>query len=204
MLDLAIMFHRLGPYHLTRCVAAGARCSLTVIELSSVDDTYAWSRVVGAPNFTRVTLFDDEDVECKSRSEVTRHVHNALAAADPDVVAIPGWSRPGALAALLWCLRNGRPAVLMSESGQRDEIRRRAREAAKRRVVRLFSSAVVGGASHGAYACELGLSPEDVFVGYDVVDNEHFDRGARHERLAGERWRERLGLPERFFLASRC
>ena len=73
---------------------------------------------------------------------------DALAMADPEVVAVPGWSHPGAFAALLWCLRNGRPAVLMSESGIQDDVRRRAREATKRRVVRLFSGAVVGGAPH--------------------------------------------------------
>ena len=69
-----------------------------------------------------------------------------LREADPEVVAVPGWSDPGALSALLWCLSNGRPAVLMSESGQHDAMRRRALEALKARVVRLFASALVGGA----------------------------------------------------------
>ena len=32
--------------------AAGARCALTAVELSAMDDTYAWSRVDEAPNFT--------------------------------------------------------------------------------------------------------------------------------------------------------
>jgi glycosyltransferase involved in cell wall biosynthesis len=90
----------------------------------------------------------------------------------------------------------------MSDSATHDEVRRRAREATKRCVVRLFSSALVGGAPHGEYACALGLAPEAVFDGYDVVDNEHFASGATPARLAGERWRERLALPARFFLAS--
>jgi 1,2-diacylglycerol 3-alpha-glucosyltransferase len=200
MPGLAIMFHRLGPYHLARCVAAGSRCDLTVIELSSVDETYAWSRVNGAPNFARVALFADEDVDRKRKSEIRRRVHTALAEADPQVVAIPGWSHPGALSALLWCLHRRRPAVLMSDSGIHDDVRRRAREVTKRCVVRLFSSALGGGVPHAEYACALGLSAASVFDGYDVVDNEHFDRGARQARVAGERWRQRLGLPDRFFL----
>ena len=202
MLQLAVLFHRLGPYHLARCVAAGSRCRLTVIELSAVDHTYAWSRVDGAPNFTRLTLFRDEDVDLKRTSDVSRGVRSVLAAADPDVVAIPGWSHSGALSALLWCLRKGRPAVLMSDSGWHDEVRRPAREATKQRVVRLFSSAVVAGAPHGEYACALGLSADTVFAGYDVVDNEHFERGASEARRSAGQWRRRLGLPERFFLAS--
>jgi 1,2-diacylglycerol 3-alpha-glucosyltransferase len=199
---VAVLFHRIGPYHLARLEAAGARCSLTAIELSSVDDTYAWSQVDGAPNFARLALFADEDVDRKRRSEVERRVHAALTEADPQVVAIPGWSHPGALAALLWSLQKGRPALLMSESAMHDRARGRAREAAKRQVVRLFSSALVGGAPQCAYACALGLSRATIFDGYDVVDNEHFARGARHARIAGELWRARLGLPERFFLAS--
>jgi glycosyltransferase involved in cell wall biosynthesis len=90
----------------------------------------------------------------------------------------------------------------MSDSGRHDEVRRRAREATKRRVVRLFSSAVVAGAPHREYACDLGLCAATVFDGYDVVDNAHFERGARHARASDEGWRRRLGLPKRFFLAS--
>jgi glycosyltransferase involved in cell wall biosynthesis len=149
-----------------------------------------------------MTLFRDEDVDRKRRSAVGRQLRRALAAADPEVVAIPGWSHPGALAALLWCLRQRRPAVLMSDSGLRDQVRRRAREGAKGRVVRLFSSAVVAGAPQGEYACALGLPPGAVADGYDVVDNRHFARGARQARAADGPWRQRLGLPERFFLAS--
>ena len=202
MQGLAILFERLGPYHHARCVAAGSRCSLTAIELSAVDTTYAWSRVDGAPNFTRLTLFADEDLDRGRRSAVARQLRHALAIADPDVVAIPGWSQPGALVALLWCLRQRRPAVLMSDSGMHDQVRRHAREAAKRRVVRLFSGALVAGAPQRAYACALSLSAATVFCGYDVVDNRHFERGARRARACGGEWRERLRLPARFFLAS--
>jgi 1,2-diacylglycerol 3-alpha-glucosyltransferase len=202
MPGLAIIFHRFGPYHLARLKAAGARRSLTALELSAVDDTYAWSRMDGASNFQRVTLFCDEDVDRKRRREIARGVHATLAAADPQVVAIPGWSHPGALSALLWCLRQGRPAVLMSDSALHDEARRRAPEAIKARVVRLFGSALVGGMPHRDYASVLGLAPEAIFDGYDVVDNDHFARGARQARIAGERWRARLRLPERYFLAS--
>jgi glycosyltransferase involved in cell wall biosynthesis len=199
---VALVFHRLGPYHMARCAAVASRCDLTVIELSGLDDTYAWSRVDGASNFERVTLFCDGDVDRERRREIARRVRTALAEADPGVVAIPGWSHPGALSALIWCLRAHRPAVLMSESTIHDDVRSRVREAAKRCVVRLFSSALVGGLRHAAYACALGLPSAAIFAGYDVVDNRHFERGARDARLAGARWRSQLGAPERFFLAS--
>jgi glycosyltransferase involved in cell wall biosynthesis len=90
----------------------------------------------------------------------------------------------------------------MSDSALHDEARRRAPEAIKARVVRLFGSALVGGMPHRDYASVLGLAPEAIFDGYDVVDNDHFARGARQARVARQRWRARLGLPERYFLAS--
>jgi hypothetical protein len=74
---VAVLFHRIGPYHLARLRAAGARCALTAVELFAVDDTYAWSRVDGAPNFTRLTLFDNQDLHRKRTSEVTRYVYHA-------------------------------------------------------------------------------------------------------------------------------
>ena len=74
MLDLAILFHRMGPYHHARLRAAGARCRLTAIELSAVDDTYAWSPVAGAASFARRTLFADRDIDRQRRVEVTRRV----------------------------------------------------------------------------------------------------------------------------------
>jgi 1,2-diacylglycerol 3-alpha-glucosyltransferase len=96
--SVAVLFHRIGRYHFARLAAAGTRCELTALELSAVDDTYAWSRVDGASNFKRVTLFCDEDVDRKSGRQVGKSVHAALAAADPQIVAVPGWSRP----ALSW------------------------------------------------------------------------------------------------------
>jgi 1,2-diacylglycerol 3-alpha-glucosyltransferase len=199
--SVAVLFHRIGPYHLARLLAVGARCAFTAIELSAVDDTYAWSQVKGAPNFTRLTLFEG-DADHRTRTEVQRGVNDALTEADPQVVAIPGWSHAGALSALLWCLRNARPAVLMSESAMRDKARRRAREAFKRRVVRLFGSAFVGGAPQSDYVRSLGFAAGRVFRGYDAVDNRHFARGAESVRADSELWRQRLRLPQRFFLAA--
>jgi 1,2-diacylglycerol 3-alpha-glucosyltransferase len=196
---VAVCFQRLGPYHHARLSAAGARTPLAAIEFSAVDKTYAWAKIEDAQGFGRTVLFEDAlDV---ARSRLLRRVHDALGGLRPDAVAIPGWSEPAALAALLWCLRRRRPAVLMADSTAWDEVRRPGREAVKRRVVRLYGAATVGGAPQRDYACALGLSRDRVFCGYDVVDNSHFARGAERARAKAEAWRGRLRLPERFFLA---
>ena len=201
MLDVAILFHRLGPYHHARLQAAGSRCSLTSVELSAVDRTYQWANVDGARGFRRITLFKHADADAVVPREVGRRVRDALTRADPAVVAIPGWSHPAALAALLWCLRRRRPAVMMSDSTAADTIRRRHREAIKRLVVRLCNAALVAGAPQSDYVHSLGLVEGRVFCGYDAVDNVHFAHGAQSVRDTAPLWRRRLGLPERFFLA---
>jgi glycosyltransferase involved in cell wall biosynthesis len=202
MLDLAILFHRLGPYHHARLRAAGSRCSLTSVEFSAVDRTYQWADVAGARGFRRVTLFAHSDADAVPRQEIGRRVHDALTRADPAVVAIPGWSHPAALAALLWCLRRRRPAVMMADSTAADAVRRRHREAIKRLVVRLCNAALVAGAPQSDYVRCLGLATDRVFCGYDTVDNVHFAHGAQSVRANAHLWRRRLGLPERFFLAA--
>ncbi len=202
MLNVGILFHRLGPYHHARLNAAGRHLAVTGIELSAVDDTYAWAGVTGADHFQRMTLFHRRDVVHEPAAEISRRVHAALNQAQPQAVAVPGWANRGALAALLWCVRTGVPMILMSESSRHDERRRWWKEAVKRRVVRLFQAGLVGGRFHRDYLTELGLERERIGLGYDVVDNEHFRRGAARARANDQEERRRLGVPQRYFLAS--
>jgi glycosyltransferase involved in cell wall biosynthesis len=125
-----------------------------------------------------------------------------LAQLDQSVVVVPGWSDPAALAALEWSSSRRRPAVLMSDSTAHDRRRRWWREALKRRIVAVGSAALAAGAPQIAYLRALGMPNEVIFPGYDAVDNAYFGNGATMTRAEAERVRRRLGLPERFFLAS--
>jgi glycosyltransferase involved in cell wall biosynthesis len=147
-------------------------------------------------------LFCDADVNRKPAREVARRVRDALDRLAPSVLAVPGWSHPAALRGLAWCLRNSRSAVLMSESTAHDERRVFWREWIKRRVVRLFAAALVGGAPQAAYARELGIPEEAIFPGYDAVDNAYFAEQAARVRDMAEVERARLDLPVRFFLGA--
>ena len=70
--------------------------------------------------------------------------------------------------------------VVMSESSRQDEPRSQWKEDIKRRVVGLYSAALVGGQRHVEYLVELGTPRERIFTGYDVVDNAYF-RGKTDE-----------------------
>jgi len=126
----------------------------------------------------------------------------ALGEVDPAVVMIPGWGTPASLIALEWCLRNQRPAVVMSESNASDEQRYALAESIKRIVVSLFSAGLAGGQLQREYLVTLGLPRHRVFTGYDVVDNDYFARSASEVRGQKEEVRKKYGLPQNYFLAS--
>lgn len=208
-MKVAIIFHRFGPYHCARLEGAARRCSVVGIELGSETREYEWSKVEQTGAFERVTLFPQSDSRSKPVSELEQAMDDALSACHPDVVAIPGWSDKGALAALRWCLENEVPAVLMSESTAIDEPRVWWKEFVKRRIVALYSAALVGGQRHEEYLVTLGMGPDQIFAGYDAVDNDYFAQGAKEARgqrteVGGQRsdLRDQLGLQGNYFLAS--
>jgi glycosyltransferase involved in cell wall biosynthesis len=205
---LAVFSPVLSSYHHVRLSALAARADAKVLGIEEADG----KGPTGVPGWRRKRTANAEyDViticpgmscgEC-SVSELARRLTDTMARIRPIAAIVPGWSHPGALAALKWCLKNGRPAVLMSASTAADRRRSWWREGVKRRVARLYAGALVGGTLHAQYAEQLGLPTGAIVTGYDVVDNGHFDRGAMRARRSAEASRRRLGLPERFFLAS--
>jgi glycosyltransferase involved in cell wall biosynthesis len=91
---------------------------------------------------------------------------------------------------------------MMSDSQASDTSRFVWREAIKRRIVGLSDAALVGGPSHRDYVVRLGLPSDVVFMGYDAVDNAHFGAGAQAARADEVGTRSRLGMPDRYLLAS--
>jgi len=200
MLHLCVMFERLGPYHHARLRAAGELGQVTAVEFTSVDDIYAWDVVQGAANFQRRTLLGAND--SPSAGLFRNRTFEALDNLQPDVVAVPGWSHPGALASLAWCNQNRRPTVVMSESQSHDHARSSWRETVKRRIVQLNTAGLAGGQAHLEYLVELGVDRERIFTGYDVVDNDHFKRGAKIARENAAALRAEHALPPHYFLTS--
>jgi 1,2-diacylglycerol 3-alpha-glucosyltransferase len=199
---VAVIFHRLGPYHCARLEAAARHCDVTAIEVVAETQDYAWSPVKDTGGYSRLTLFTSGDTRTMSAKQVFGRVENALQNCPPDAVAIPGWSDKGALAALRWCMETGTPAILMSESTALDESRVRWREWIKERIARLYSTALVGGQRHVDYLVELGMPRDQIFTGYDVVDNDYFARSAIEIRNLKFEIRKEYGLRENYFLAS--
>jgi glycosyltransferase involved in cell wall biosynthesis len=199
---IAVIFHRLGPYHFARLRAASALAPFVAVETSGADETYAWDLITGEAGFKRVTLFEHADAQKQPAHEVIRRMNAALDQLRPTVVVVPGWSDTAALAALQWCINHKIPAVCMSESTVWDEPRKVWKEFIKRQVLGLFASALAGGTPHREYLEQLGMARDRIFLGYDAVDNGYFADKAAEIRNRKSETRNKLGLPEKYFLAS--
>ena len=170
---VAVVFHHIGPYHHARLNAAADRLSVTGIEWSAKGYD-AWGAAATPARYHKVSLFPEATDHYPGNAELRRAFWSALEQTNPDVVAVNGWNNFGSLIAANCCLRRGIPMVVMSESSRQDEPRTWWKEAIKRRMVGLYSAALVGGQRHVEYLVELGMPRERVFTGYDVVDNDYF------------------------------
>jgi 1,2-diacylglycerol 3-alpha-glucosyltransferase len=198
---VAVVFHHIGPYHHARLNAAADRLSVTGIEWSAKGYD-AWEAAATPSRYHKVALFPEATDHYPDKPELRSALWSALEQATPDVVAVNGWNNFGSLIAANCCVRRGIPMVVMSESSHQDEARTWWKEAIKRRIVGLYSAALVGGRRHVEYLVELGMPRERVFTGYDVVDNDYFERRVGEIRDSSVEIRKKYSLPENYFLAS--
>jgi len=199
---VAVLFQRFGPYHHARLNAAGKLMSVWGVEACAMETTYAWSKVEGAAAFTRITLTDRDSGDRSWKRELQQKMWRALDEIKPEAVAVNGWAGTDAVSALEWCMKNRVPAVVMSESTAWDEPRTFWKEWIKGRLVKMCAAGLAGGTPHADYLAQLGLPRDRIFKGYDIVDNDCFEAGAARARSKEQGTRNRLGLPEKYFLAS--
>lgn len=194
----------LVPYHHARWQAfaqiSGAPCR--VVELTNKDEfsVLEFSQTEKL-DYERVTLFPRHFAAKLTASKISQSIARELDRQRPTCVCLNGYASPLALAALDWCLCNQVPAIIMSESTVWDEPRKDWKEWLKSGLIRLCSSALVGGSPHADYMAQLGMPRERIFLGYDVVDNNYFELGARKTRSHALDIRKKHGLPEKYFMA---
>ena len=198
---VAVIFHHIGPYHHARLNAAANKLPVIGIEWSA-QGYDAWGVAATPARYRKVSLFPEATDHYPDKAELRRSFSSALELTKPDVVAVNGWNNFGSVIAAKCCVRRGIPMVVMSESSHQDEPRTWWKEAIKRRIVGLYSAALVGGQRHVEYLVKLGMPVDRIFTGYDVVDNKYFRQKAQEVRDQKSDVRKQYGLPENYFLAS--
>lgn len=202
---MVVAWTNFGPYHLARLKATeilGKKLGYKVIglEIAGRLHRYPWATDIASRQLQRYTVIPGEPLEDIPTGLIIRRTWKALTRLRPDFLAICGYSDPAMLTAFAWAKVHRKAAVLMTASKADDQPRQAWREWLKRRIVKRFDAALAGGLPQRDYSISLGLPPERVFIGYDVVDNEHYARGAATARQEEEHWRRRLGLPRPYFL----
>ena len=189
-MKLLVIFPNFGPYHMARLRGAAAMPEWTScigLEIAAQEALYPWQTARENLGFELETLISGTLEEISS-GEICRKLLAYLDEAQPDIVAICGYERAEMRAALGWCNKNRKVAVLMSDSKRDDAPRKAWKEAIKKRIVRRFDAGLVAGAAHRSYLISLGIADNRIFDGYDVVDNAAFaalaEQGRHQPRLS--------------------
>lgn len=202
MPSLGVLWSQYGPYHFARVAALKLRAhpqTIHALELASRTADYQWNRSGATVNL--ITLFPGAVAETLPFWRVFLRTRRSFAKLKLDVCFIPSYSPKQPLAAFLAAKSLGIPTVLMIDSHMGTQRSRRLGTWFKRRLVGMFDAALVGGNPQLRYVESLGLPRENIFVGYDTVDNEYFARRAAEVKSKAEEMRARYDLPERYFLS---
>jgi 1,2-diacylglycerol 3-alpha-glucosyltransferase len=191
------------PYHIARYSALAHSApgdSLTVVEIARKQGRYPWEADVSSLPFELHSLFDAPYEDIRTADAVTK-VLARLDADQPDVLLVNGYSDPISRAMAAWGRRRRRTVITFFECCAQDRRRQPLKELYKRYLVRkLFDGAFAGGRRHADYARALGVPPDRVVNGYDVVDQPTVARAAAMARQDANARRSQLQLPERYFV----
>ena len=168
------------------------------LELANLTRDYQWARHAGACDV--MTLCPNVRAEDLPFKVVFRKVRRALSELNVRACLLPSYSPRQSTAALLAAKSLGIQTVMMNESHAGTARASGASAFVKRRLVRLFDAALVGGEPHRRYFASLGMPRQRIFTGYDAVDNDYFSSFAAKVKPAASRYRAQYQLPQHFFL----
>lgn len=199
---VGIVFHRFGPYHISRINSLARHFNTVGIEFSSTSKEYKWDKVEDSKSFKRVTVFNDVDSRDVSTEVLRKKIYECLDSNAIEVLFINGWGDRGGLLCLEWCIKNKVKAILMTEEVESTFKRTFVKEFPKKCLVGLFDAAIVGGKPQARYLNKLGMPFLNIKEGYDIVDNNYYKERSELARENEDLIRSNLKLPKNYFLTS--
>jgi len=199
---LGLVWAQFGPYHFARAsalVRLGSPMNVAAIQIGSHTHDYDWNRAESQLNL--VTLCSGSVTEELSFARVFAQARRSLTELGITVCLLPSYAPKQSTALLLAAKSLGLPTVMMNESHAGTARATGLTGALKRRLVKLFDAALVGGKPQKRYFTSLGMPQEKVFTGYDAVDNDYFSRRANEMRSQPSDVRRKYGLPAHYFLS---
>jgi 1,2-diacylglycerol 3-alpha-glucosyltransferase len=194
----------LAPYSVPRFKALQSLrqdYSVEVMALGATERMREWQVEKTGLGFEYLEAFPGETVENIDPRALAARVTRWLDASNPQAVVITGYYYLAMRAAAQWAKTHGRVSIFMGDSQWVDRKRNPLREWVKGWWVRRhYDAAFAAGERTVAYLMRMGFPRELIWTGYDVVDNQAFADGAAAARSQADSLRDRLGLPERYFL----
>lgn len=180
MLKVAVLFTNYGPYHVARLEAFNKVCAhenwtLNCIELAREEVLYPWKIIPENTTLDFTTLITHVPLESVSIFSIISRLFKELRSTNPDIVAVAGYANPAIFFTLLWGIVNRKKIILLSATKEDDACRNPLTESLKRLVISRYSGALVGGKPQQRYLAKLGMPPDHIKVGYNVVGNQAFN-----------------------------
>lgn len=165
-----------GPYIVARWSAFATKLSgrFALIEFGRISGTYQWQPLDLEVPYQRIIL-SERSAESQSPFNLIRLLIKELNRIEPDILVLNGYAQPATLSALVWSLLYRKRAILLSESKEDDAPRSWGLEIVKRLIIKGYNAALVAGQPHKRYLTKLGITPDAIFLGYDVVGNDAFN-----------------------------
>ena len=202
VIKAAIIFISYGPYHLARARALLKIPDLrpSFIQLASSIDSHPWQVEEEVCALKLRTLLQLPYEQC-GYSQLSRSLRRTLDEINPGVVVTASYRPFIMLTAARWARSHRKRAVLFHETTRWDRSRRPIAEMLKRwTIASYYDAAFAGGKAHRDYLMQLGMPGCRIWEPYDVVDNDYFAAMAADVHGDREHWRNRLELPQRYFL----
>jgi len=198
---VALVWAQYGPYHFARLKGLSKNIStlrVLGVEIGSKSMIYAWVR--GEVPTDLHTLCPGVSAEGASALSIYFRALKFFSDQQVEVVLIPSYWPASSLALFLAARSAGAKVLMMTDSHAHTAKAKWIFAWIKRWLVRQFDGALVGGAPHKAYFTHLGMKPETIVTGYDVVDNDYFIKASAAARADADQVRAKHGLPDRYFL----
>jgi 1,2-diacylglycerol 3-alpha-glucosyltransferase len=202
MIRTVVIFANFGPYHLARAEALSEVQGIEAhfVELAPVQRLYPWTTTRDELHLPLTTLVDTPYEQTRF-TKLLKELVTFLEELSPEAVVIPGYSPPLMLAAARWARMHDAASIMMFETTKLDHQRTWWKEQIKRWIVRRYYHAgFVGGKASHLYLSQLGMPSSYIWERYDVVSNDHFTISSREALEREAEHRERIPLPEHYFL----
>jgi len=199
---VCIIWQQYGPYHISRLEAVREKLpskDVFGIEISSNTKTYGWIRSKSCINYVH-SLLNSEVAERVSFIRVFFKALVIFRQRGVQLAFIPSYWPSSSVAFILAAKITGSKIIMMNDSHAHTSRATGLKAFIKKRLVLMFDGALVAGHPHQEYFSKLGMPINNIVLGYDVVNNEHFISKSRYNKLNKSSLTIKYGLPKKYIL----